>query len=176
MDHLLHNAHVTALIARLTTATRECEWQFVNCARGADDLLRTSAFIHASTRCHRRLRELTTLMTRYGALQATQGRTARAVRRAWTTLRHAFSPRGDALAQAACDQALEEALIIYEAAATQSLPGDVRTTLNEQHAALIDDCRMFRELTLPFDSLRDNALFSSNAVRRALKPYRNVYL
>ena len=129
----MNNDEIVSILNGLIDISRDGVEGFKNCAEDVDDASLKMYFENRAQSCQVAVRDLTTEVRKYGGDPDTSGSTAGALHRVWTDIKAAISDRDNVAVLEECERGEAAAVMAYENALREELPGELRALLENQY-------------------------------------------
>ncbi|MBA4141736.1 MAG: PA2169 family four-helix-bundle protein [Nitrosospira sp.] len=129
----MDNDQIVSTLNGLIEISRDGAQGFRTCAQDATDEGLKLYFENRAQSCEQAVRELSAEVRRYGGDPDTSGTVTGTLHRAWVDIRTAMTNRDNMTVLEECERGEAAAVMAYENALRQELPGDVRALLDLQY-------------------------------------------
>lgn len=129
----MNNDEIVSTLNRLIDISRDGVEGFKTCAEDVDDPSLKMYFENRAQSCLEAVRDLTTEVRKYGGDPDTSGSTAGALHRVWLDIKSAISDRDNIAVLEECERGEAAAVMAYENALREEMPGDLRALLENQY-------------------------------------------
>jgi uncharacterized protein (TIGR02284 family) len=129
----MSNDDIVSMLNRLIDISRDGVEGFKTCAEDVDDASLRMYFQNRAQSCLEAVRDLSAEVRKYGGDPDTRGSTAGALHRAWTEIKTAISNRDNIAVLEECERGEAAAVIAYESALREDMPGDLRALIENQY-------------------------------------------
>ncbi len=129
----MNNERIVDMLNGLIDISRDGIEGFKTCAEDVNDASLSMYFQNRAQSCLEAVRDLSTEVRKYGGDPDTTGSAAGALHRAWVDIKTAISNRDNLAVLEECERGEAAALIAYENALREEMPGDLRALLENQY-------------------------------------------
>ena len=128
----MSNDRIIDVLNGLIEISRDGAKGFRTCAEDTDDAALKPYFENRAQSCENAIRELSAEVRRYGGDPDTGGTVTGTLHRAWVDLKTALTSRNSLEVLEECERGEAAAVIAYENALREELPGNLRALLDLQ--------------------------------------------
>ncbi len=146
----MDNDKIVSTLNGLIAISRDGAQGFRTCADDTDDVTAKVYFQNRAQSCDEAVRVLSAEVRRYGGTPDTSGSTAGTLHRAWVDLKTMLTNQDNVAVLEECERGETLAVMAYENALREELPGDLRAILDLQYEGAKRNHDRVRQL-------RDNA-------------------
>jgi uncharacterized protein (TIGR02284 family) len=129
----MNNERIVNMLNGLIDISRDGMEGFKTCADDVNDASLRMYFQNRAQGCLEAVRDLSVEVRKYGGDPDTSGSAAGALHRAWVDIKAAISNNDNAAVLEECERGESAALIAYENALREEMPGDLRALLEKQY-------------------------------------------
>ena len=129
----MNNERIVNMLNGLIDISRDGVEGFKTCAEDVDDATLRMYFQNRSQGCLEAVRVLSAEVRKYGGEPDTTGSTAGILHRVWVDIKAAISNNDKIAVLEECERGEAAALIAYENALREEMPGDLRALLENQY-------------------------------------------
>lgn len=129
----MNNDEIVSTLNRLIDISRDGMEGFKTCAEDVSDASLKMYFQNRAQGCLEAVRDLTAEVRKYGGAPDTSGTTAGALHRAWVDIKAAISNQDNIAVLDECERGEAAAVMAYENALREELPGELRALLENQY-------------------------------------------
>jgi uncharacterized protein (TIGR02284 family) len=129
----MNNERIVNMLNGLIDISRDGMEGFKTCADDVNDPSLRMYFQNRAQGCLEAVRDLSAEVRKYGGDPDTSGSAAGALHRAWVDIKAAISNNDNAAVLEECERGEAAALIAYENALREEMPGDLRALLEKQY-------------------------------------------
>lgn len=126
------NDEIVSTLNGLIEISRDGADGFETCAADIDDEALKLYFRNRAESCRRAVRELNAEVRRHGGNPDTSGTITGSMHRAWVNLKAAVTSRDNRVVLEECERGEAAAVVAYENALREELPGELRALLEQQ--------------------------------------------
>ncbi len=129
----MNNDEIVSMLNGLIEISRDGVQGFRTCAEDTHDASLKMYFENRAQSCEQAVLTLSAEVRRYGGDPDTGGTVTGALHRAWVDLKAAITTRDNLAVLEECERGEAAAVIAYENALREELPGDLRALLDQQY-------------------------------------------
>jgi uncharacterized protein (TIGR02284 family) len=129
----MDNERIVSMLNGLIEISRDGAEGFRTCADDADDAELKLYFRNRAQSCEEAVNKLSTEVRRYGGDPDTSGTVTGTLHRAWVDLKTAMTNRDNLAVLEECERGEAAAVVAYENALREEMPGDLRALLDQQY-------------------------------------------
>lgn len=126
------NDKIVSVLNGLIEISRDGAEGFKTCADDADDATLKTYFQNRVPSCEQAIRDLNAEVRRYGGDPDTSGTVTGTLHRAWVNLKTAITSQDNLTVLEECERGEAAAVMAYENALREELPGELRALLEKQ--------------------------------------------
>lgn len=128
----MDNDRIVSVLNGLIEISRDGAEGFKTCAEDAEDAALKVYFENRAKSCKQAIRELSAEVRHYGGDPDTGGTVTGSLHRAWVDLKAAITSRDNLAVLEECERGEAAAVIAYENALREELPGELRALIDQQ--------------------------------------------
>ncbi len=129
----MNNDEIVSMLNGLIEISRDGVNGFRTCAEDTHDASLKIYFENRAQSCEQAVRTLSAEVRQHGGDPDTSGTATGALHRAWVDLKSAVTTRDNFAVLEECERGEAAAVIAYENALREELPGDLRALLDQQY-------------------------------------------
>lgn len=129
----MDNERIVSMLNSLIEISRDGANGFRTCKDDADDEALKTYFQNRAQSCEEAVRILSAEVRRYGGNPETSGSAAGALHRTWVDLKTAMTSQDNLAVLEECERGEAAAVVAYENALREEMPGDLRALLDQQY-------------------------------------------
>ncbi|ARO88203.1 aldehyde dehydrogenase [Nitrosospira lacus] len=128
----MNNDEIVSILNGLIEISRDGAEGFRTCSEDVDDVALKLYFKNRAESCEKAIRELNTEVRRHGGDPDSGGTLTGTLHRAWVNLQAAIISRDNLSVLEECERGEAAAVLAYENALREELPGELRALLDKQ--------------------------------------------
>lgn len=129
----MDNERIVGMLNSLIEISRDGANGFRTCMDDVDDEALKTYFQNRARSCEEAVRILSAEVRRYGGDPETSGSAAGALHRTWVDLKTAMTSQDNVAVLEECERGEAAAVVAYENALREEMPGDLRALLDQQY-------------------------------------------